>query len=275
MPQFNHSKLGFLLFGILSCLCYPSIGRLERKHSMITPISLRRHSNNHPSSSCLSEDIRSCIGLENFDAALEGPSDQYDDECWPNCPVIYTVTISQGLSPLPTNAFTVTIGGNIATTHTLTSTHTASSSLTSDVQSSILSDPTSTTDTSFTSTTFVSTPAPIFSGGIVTQVNKLSSTSPTSATAAPASTSSSTSANLQTFDGALGNIPAPPVFDTGTGEFSVEGNSSFDNKQNALTRSCDVQHNDCGNAANADHDASFTVNDCDAQEAQCKAIAGS
>lgn len=49
--------------------------------------------------------------------------------------VIYTVTISQGLSPLPTNAFTVTIGGNIATTHTLTSTHTASLSLTSDVQS--------------------------------------------------------------------------------------------------------------------------------------------
>ncbi|KAJ3876501.1 hypothetical protein F5051DRAFT_411312 [Lentinula edodes] len=269
MPQFHHSKLGFLLFGILSCLCYPSIGRLERKHSMITPISLRRHSNNHPSSSCLSEDGRSCIGLENVDAALEGPSDQYDDECWPNCPVIYTVTISQGLSPLPTNAFTVTIGGNIATTHTLTSTHTASSSLTSDVQSSILSDPTSTTDTSFTSTTFVSTPAPISSGGIVTQ------TSPTSATAAPASTSSSTSANLQTFDGALGNIPAPSVFDTGTGEFLVEGNSSFDDKQNALTRSCDVQHNDCGNAANADHDASFTVNDCDAQEAQCKAIAGS
>ncbi|KAJ3915894.1 hypothetical protein F5877DRAFT_47689, partial [Lentinula edodes] len=100
-------------------------------------------------------------------------------------------------------------------------------------------------------------------------------TSPISATAVPASTSSSTSANLQTFDGALGNIPAPPVFDTGTGEFLVEGNSSFDDKQNALTRSCDVQHNDCGNAANADHDISFTVNDCDAQEAQCKAIAGS
>lgn len=35
-----------------------------------------------------------------------------------------------------------------------------------------------------------------------------------------------------------------------------------------------VQHNDCGDAANADHDGSFTVNDCDTQEAQCNSVAG-
>ncbi|KAJ3840414.1 hypothetical protein F5878DRAFT_533719, partial [Lentinula raphanica] len=131
--------------------------------------------------------------------------------------MIVTVTISQNNSPLPTNAFTVTIGGSAS--HSAITTSAISS---------------------------------------------------TSTTATPTTSSSISSSNLQTFTNALGNIPAPPVFDTGNGEFIVQGDSTFNNKQNALDRSCDVQHNDCGNAANADHDASFTVNDCDSQEAQCK-----
>ncbi|KIK63048.1 hypothetical protein GYMLUDRAFT_222839 [Collybiopsis luxurians FD-317 M1] len=51
------------------------------------------------------------------------------------------------------------------------------------------------------------------------------------------STSAPQGPNIQTFPGALGNIPAPPVFDAGNGQFEVEGNSSFDNKANALNRS--------------------------------------
>ncbi|KAJ4477226.1 hypothetical protein J3R30DRAFT_3290833, partial [Lentinula aciculospora] len=136
--------------------------------------------------------------------------------------------------------------------------------------------PGNTTENTSVTTSIISHPAPTISpGSITTQVNKVSTTSHSATAVASTNASSSPSTNLQTFVDALGNIPAPPVFDTGNGEFLVEGNSSFDNKQNALARSCDVQHNDCGNAANADHDVSFTVNDCDAQEAQCKAIAGS
>ncbi|KAJ3967410.1 hypothetical protein EV361DRAFT_807315, partial [Lentinula raphanica] len=142
-----------------------------------------------------------------------------------------TVTISQNNSPLPTNAFTVTIGGSAS--HSAITTSAVASS----------------TSSSFSTSLTISS---------------------TSTTATPTTSSSISSSNLQTFTNALGNIPAPPVFDTGNGEFIVQGDSTFNNKQNALDRSCDVQHNDCGNAANADHDASFTVNDCDSQEAQCK-----
>ncbi|KAF5391561.1 hypothetical protein D9757_002361 [Collybiopsis confluens] len=80
--------------------------------------------------------------------------------------------------------------------------------------------------------------------------------------------------DIQTFAGALGNITAPLVLDLGNGEFEVEGSSSFDNEKNALDRSCDIQHNDCANAANAAHDTSFSVNDCDAQETACKGLPG-
>ncbi|KAJ3822468.1 hypothetical protein F5880DRAFT_1484057, partial [Lentinula raphanica] len=138
---------------------------------------------------------------------------------------------AQNNSPLPTNAFTVTIGGSAS--HSAITTSAVASS----------------TSSSFSTSLTIST---------------------TSTTATPTTSSSISSSNLQTFTNALGNIPAPPVFDTGNGEFIVQGDSTFNNKQNALDRSCDVQHNDCGNAANADHDASFTVNDCDSQEAQCK-----
>ncbi|KAF9065577.1 hypothetical protein BDP27DRAFT_1331773 [Rhodocollybia butyracea] len=65
------------------------------------------------------------------------------------------------------------------------------------------------------------------------------------------------------------------ISDAGNGNFLVEGNSSFDKKENALTRSCSVQHNNCANAANAAHNNAFTVNDCDAQQSQCNAVAGS
>ncbi|KAF4596583.1 hypothetical protein EYR38_007970 [Pleurotus pulmonarius] len=56
--------------------------------------------------------------------------------------------------------------------------------------------------------------------------------------------------NLQTFSGALGGVEAPPVTDAGNGRFQVQGNT-FNNLRDALTRSCDLQVNDCSNAANA------------------------
>ncbi|KZT50812.1 hypothetical protein CALCODRAFT_488419 [Calocera cornea HHB12733] len=85
-------------------------------------------------------------------------------------------------------------------------------------------------------------------------------------------TSSSTSSNgtnLQTFTGALGGILPPPVVAGGKG-FETD-NSEFVNLAAALGRSCDVQHNQCANQANAQHQSPFSVGDCDQQDTECKA----
>lgn len=74
--------------------------------------------------------------------------------------------------------------------------------------------------------------------------------------------------NQQSFSGALGGLP-PPVVVGGKG-FVVNG-SDFLNIAAALTRSCDVQHNACANAANSGAD--FEVSDCETQLAACKAAA--
>jgi hypothetical protein len=59
-------------------------------------------------------------------------------------------------------------------------------------------------------------------------------------------------ANLQAFAGALGGVVAPTVVNLGQGDrpFQVTGNAAFNNLQSALVRSCDVQNNQCANAAN-------------------------
>ncbi|KAJ3997422.1 hypothetical protein F5050DRAFT_1806869 [Lentinula boryana] len=292
-------KLGFL-FGVVSYLCDPSFGRLERRRDMIPHTPLLRNRSPQISSSCSLLDELSCVGYSKVDAASNGPSDQNGTgkECWPECPVcirtygqiffsgveiissnppqvVFTITISQTLSSLPIKAYTVTIGGNDVTQSSTTTPTTTFS--TSGARSSVLPNPASTIviSSATTSATVISTPTKTGIPELTTQLNQLTSISHTSPTVTLPASSSTSSANLQTFSNALGNISAPPVFDTGNGDFIVEGDSSFNNEQNALARSCDVQHNDCGNAANADHDASFTVNDCDDQEAQCKANAGS
>lgn len=76
--------------------------------------------------------------------------------------------------------------------------------------------------------------------------------------------------NLQTFTGALGGA-APAVTAGGRG-FVVQGSDDFLNVGAALTRSCDIQHNACANAANSGS-AGVSVSDCDAQSTQCKAAA--
>ncbi|KAJ8455497.1 hypothetical protein ONZ45_g18929 [Pleurotus djamor] len=65
--------------------------------------------------------------------------------------------------------------------------------------------------------------------------------------------------NLQTFNGSLGGIRAPSVTDAGNGRFQVQGNT-FNNLNDALRRSCDIQVNECSNAANASNNqGDFTV----------------
>ncbi|KAJ1309976.1 hypothetical protein OPQ81_006734 [Rhizoctonia solani] len=83
----------------------------------------------------------------------------------------------------------------------------------------------------------------------------------------------STDGSLQTFSESLGGVVAPKVTASGN-QFLVEGNSSFNDLRNALVRSCDVQNNQCANASNAAGQAkTFSVADCNAQQARCIAQA--
>ena len=88
---------------------------------------------------------------------------------------------------------------------------------------------------------------------------------------ATATALSATGENLQTFAGALGGVAAPPVTAVGS-QFQVEGNALFKDLSNALTRSCDVQHNKCADAANASgNKGELTVAACGDQQTQCNA----
>ncbi|KAI0671624.1 hypothetical protein C8Q78DRAFT_1189353 [Trametes maxima] len=85
-----------------------------------------------------------------------------------------------------------------------------------------------------------------------------------------ASSASSSAGNLQTFTGALGGVNPPAVTKNDDGSFQVEGNSSFKDLNNALTRSCDVQHNKCANAANSSgNKGDLTVSACGDQQTKC------
>ncbi|CAE6429545.1 unnamed protein product [Rhizoctonia solani] len=85
----------------------------------------------------------------------------------------------------------------------------------------------------------------------------------------------STDSNLQTFGESLGDVAAPKVTANGN-QFLVEGNSNFNDLRNALVRSCDVQNNQCANKSNAaGQSKTFSVADCNAQQAKCIAQANS
>lgn len=71
------------------------------------------------------------------------------------------------------------------------------------------------------------------------------------------------------FTGALGGVVIPVVTDNGDGSFSVQNNATFNNLLSALIRACDVQNNQCANAANASGNQQFSVADCNAQQAVC------
>ncbi|KAL5525722.1 hypothetical protein ACEPAG_7059 [Sanghuangporus baumii] len=101
----------------------------------------------------------------------------------------------------------------------------------------------------------------------------------TTATAASATATASndtgSGGNLQTFTGNLG-ATAPTVTALGDGSFQVTGNSAFNSLQNALVRSCDVQNNQCANAANSSgNQGDLTVANCNQQQQQCTSQAQS
>ena len=73
--------------------------------------------------------------------------------------------------------------------------------------------------------------------------------------------------NFQTFKGTLNNEPAPPVTKVGD-KFIVNGNEFT--LENALNRSCDIQHNKCANAFNSQV-GNASVGECGKQLAECKA----
>ncbi|KAG8901960.1 hypothetical protein FRB99_004994, partial [Tulasnella sp. 403] len=89
----------------------------------------------------------------------------------------------------------------------------------------------------------------------------------TPAVASSTAAAAPSGANLQTFAGTLG--AAAPVVTASGAQFCVEGNACFNNLQNALVRSCDVQNNQCANAANSAAVKQFSVGDCNQQQAQC------
>lgn len=75
--------------------------------------------------------------------------------------------------------------------------------------------------------------------------------------------------NIQAFTGTLGG-PAPPVVSSaGDRPFSVNGNT-FTGAGAALSRSCDIQHNACANAANSGQLAGG-IAQCETQVSECKA----
>ncbi|KAL5526517.1 hypothetical protein ACEPAF_8241 [Sanghuangporus sanghuang] len=102
----------------------------------------------------------------------------------------------------------------------------------------------------------------------VASTTAAATTAAASATAA-ASDDTGSGDNLQTFTGDLG-ATAPTVTALGDGSFQVTGNSAFNSLQNALVRSCDVQNNQCANAANSSgNQGDLTVANCNEQQQQC------
>ncbi|KAG7112837.1 Pathogenicity cluster 5 protein d like [Verticillium longisporum] len=75
--------------------------------------------------------------------------------------------------------------------------------------------------------------------------------------------------NIQAFTGTLGGAAPPVIKGTGDRPFSVNGNT-FTGAGAALSRSCDIQHNACANAANTGK-LTGGVGQCETQNAQCHA----
>ncbi|KAJ7475875.1 hypothetical protein FB451DRAFT_1245088 [Mycena latifolia] len=125
-------------------------------------------------------------------------------------------------------------------------------------------------DTSTDVATKVSTAPATTDAATTTSTTSTHTTSTVAAsTTSTAANTFSTSTNLQGFTGNVGGITAPAVVASGS-QFQVEGNSLFNTKADALTRSCDVQQNACADAANASRNKNgFTVSACGAQKNEC------
>ncbi|KAF3912743.1 hypothetical protein ABW20_dc0100639 [Dactylellina cionopaga] len=88
--------------------------------------------------------------------------------------------------------------------------------------------------------------------------------------AAPTPTAAATtdSTNVQTFTGSVGAPPVPIQNVGGDRPFVVNG-STFVNFGAACQRSCDVQKNQCANAANGGGNKALKVSDCETQQQSC------
>lgn len=95
----------------------------------------------------------------------------------------------------------------------------------------------------------------------------ISNTAAATATSDPTATAAG--ANIQSFTGSLGGPPPPVVSSTGDRPFSVNGNT-FTGQAAALSRSCDIQHNACANAANSGT-LSGGISQCETQLSDCRA----
>jgi hypothetical protein len=91
----------------------------------------------------------------------------------------------------------------------------------------------------------------------------------TSAAVATATAASASGTNVQKFTGTLAAPPPPVVSSAGDRPFSVNGNT-FVNIGAAIQRSCDVQHNQCANAANSGA-LSGGSGQCEEQQKACVA----
>lgn len=75
--------------------------------------------------------------------------------------------------------------------------------------------------------------------------------------------------NLQMFTPALGGIKAAPITVSSDSQRPYQVmNDTFPDFATAAGRSCDVQHNSCCDAANAQKGESFSVSDCDGQQSK-------
>ncbi|KAJ7066979.1 hypothetical protein C8F01DRAFT_654228 [Mycena amicta] len=196
----------------------------------------------------------------------------------PSCSACYpttTVTVLGTATATPTGpVIVIRVGFNVSTTTSnssvsptstpTTSSSTSASSFVSVASSSLssISRPPSqavVTTTSFNPSTFSLTLLP-----------------PATTTTGAATATGAAGTNLQTFTGSLGGIAAPAVSAANKNQFQVEGTTSlFNNEDEALNRSCEVQHNDCADAANSSgNKSSFSVNECDSQQTQCFSVNG-
>ncbi|KNZ81853.1 hypothetical protein J132_10131 [Termitomyces sp. J132] len=107
-------------------------------------------------------------------------------------------------------------------------------------------------------------------GSASTTANKTMITKASVAVATKTTSASGNTSNLQTFTQALGAVSAPVITALGSGHFQVEGNAVFSDRLSALSRSCDVQNNQCADAANASGNQNgFTVAACNTQQRSC------
>ncbi|KZT41284.1 hypothetical protein SISSUDRAFT_353536 [Sistotremastrum suecicum HHB10207 ss-3] len=172
-----------------------------------------------------------------------------------------------------TSTSTASSSSNSTSTSTTSSTiETSTADANSTSTSTTLSDiatATSTTSSTDSASDATTTATSSSASSTETATSSDSTVASTSTSSSASSATSTGSSNLQTFTGALGGIAAGPV--TQSGKEFVAGGNKFQSKANALTRSCDIQHNACADAANkAGNKGALTVAACGAQQEECQ-----